>query len=97
MPRRRITRHHLPRIQTEHTDIILAVQRNQLVPTELDITQRRLPCGPETDADPLLPVDVDHALVGRGLVGADGEEGLDWVVGEGRDLGGDAVAGELGT
>ena len=49
----------------------------------------------EGGTDSALAKYIDQAWTELGLVGADGENGLDWIVGEGRDLRVDAITSEL--
>ncbi len=82
-------------VQTEDADIVLAVNHNYLVCAELYLFYARSSWWVECCTDSSLAEDVDHAGAELGLVGTDGEEGLDRIVCEGGYLGIDAIASEL--
>jgi hypothetical protein len=85
------------RFETEDTDIVLTVQHNKFICTELYRAYGGSSGSLEGDADSFLTKDVDYARAKLGLVRAYGEEGLHGIVGEDRDLGVDAIAGKLQT
>jgi hypothetical protein len=70
-----------PRLQTKHTDIILAVQSDEFVCIKLYFSYRRPSrCG-EGHADSLLAINVYQPRAELGVAGSNSQQGLDWVVG----------------
>lgn len=82
-------------VKTEDADIVLAVQHNHLVGTELDGSNGRSSRSIESHADSLLAIDVDCAGAKGRFIGADREERLNRVIGHNGDLGIDTIAGKL--
>ena len=87
---------HALGLETEDANIILAVEYNELVCSELYLTDGGSSREVQGYTDSTLTVDVDEAGSKAGVVGADGEEVLDRVVCECRDLRVDAIPSELG-
>lgn len=86
---------HALGLETEDANVILAVEDNELVCGELDLTDGGSTREVEGHADSTLTVDVDQAGSKARVVGADGEEVLDRIVCECRDLRVDTIASEL--
>jgi hypothetical protein len=70
------------RIEAKHTDIILAVQHNELIRTELNGSYRASSRSLERYADSFLTEYVDNAGPELGFVRADSKEGLHGIVRE---------------
>src|SRR4051794_16288757 len=83
------------RFEVEDTDIVLAIKDDDFVAAEPNVSNRGSGRRREGYADSFLAEDVDNAWAELGFVGADGEKRLNGIIGQGRDLGVDAVPREL--
>lgn len=80
MARRRIIRNHILRVQAEDTNIVLTVQYNELVCAEYDGSNGGSSWRGKGHADSFLAKDIDYAGAECGFIGADRQEGLNWVI-----------------
>ena len=90
-----IARNQLPGFEAEDRNIVLAVQRNESVVAELQLSYGGRPRWVEDMAHSLLSKHVDDARPELGLARADCKKGLDRVVSEGGDLGVNAITAIL--
>lgn len=97
MAGRCVVRNHVLVIEAEDADVVLGVQDNQLVGTELNGSNGSGPGRSEGHVDTLLSIDIDDASAELGFIRANGQEGLDGIVGKDGDLRIDAIASELET
>lgn len=95
MARRGVVCYQMVLVEAEDTNVILTVHNNKFFAAELKLFDRCSPRGRQGNTDPLLAEDVDFTRAEAGLIGTDGEEGLDGVIGHDGDLGVDSIAGKL--
>ncbi len=80
MARRGIVGEELFCLETEDADIVLAIQDNELVDTELNGSNRGSSRRGQGDADSFLAKDVDDTRAELRLVGTNCEEGLNGII-----------------
>lgn len=85
-----------PALQRVYTDLVLRVDTDEFVGTELEESRRRLAWELKDHRHPPLPKDIDLTTSELGIAGADRNEGLNGVVCDRTYLRVDTQSSELG-